>query len=852
MWITFAAAGGLIAIPILIHLFNRTRYRKINWAAMEFLLAAYKKTRKRMQFEHLLLLLLRILAMACLAFAFFPAGVNAAARWTLDTLGISIAGATTTGKAQHLILVIDDTASMGYQTVRATHYDRALQVSRELVSGLQEGRDRVTILLASRVAGAKPEVPGEDEEASVNRELERLNRDVPVRDVRGASEYLNGLKPTNSTADFLAVLREAGRRVSSLDPNSENASIAIVSDFQNNQWGFTRSGDPQHQAYLELMSAMNEVLEVNSGSIIFRDIVSTEMANYAITEVELENGVIGPGIRPNVRVTIGNYGEIPGRSQSLTLKYHVGNGEPTNIRVPTDIAPGKTFTLNLELPPFQDIGTQQVTFELTEKDNYLPDNQRTLAVQVTRSIPVLIIDGYALNPKDSAGKKREGVDYFKLALSISDGGDGEDSGRITPLDVVVADATDLSTISTDKKRVVVVANLGGLDEAFVTKLEQFAASGNSVIFSMGPEVGVDEYNKLLWKEGKGLLPVQLVKQRQAPIGKLFHMLGNDLEPGSPLEFFGERPAYREILEGPRIIRTWMEMKTPQDLGLVEQGVAPTRVILNVNATDATDDSSALEDPASGTEGDEDSEGADLDEMLEGNPPLLVERRYGRGRVLVWGTTLSSEWAALWSTANGGGVVELGLPLYLFHEMVRKVAGGDLATRNLEVGEPFVRVLSKDEQRAVGYEVENPSSSRLKPLNTALDDERRQVTFNETTEPGMYLFKGLTTDSKGETKADYSEYFAVNMPARESNVQRLAPDIPSGGTSPGDPKPVIEQPLRNAGINVSFEAQKGGVSDATQAKANARREDVWMLFAGLAALCLLMEMGVSLWFGSKPE
>ncbi|MCA8939476.1 MAG: BatA domain-containing protein [Planctomycetes bacterium] len=49
---TLIAAAGLVSIPVLIHIFNRTRYRRIQWAAMDFLLAAYKRTRRRMQFEH--------------------------------------------------------------------------------------------------------------------------------------------------------------------------------------------------------------------------------------------------------------------------------------------------------------------------------------------------------------------------------------------------------------------------------------------------------------------------------------------------------------------------------------------------------------------------------------------------------------------------------------------------------------------------------------------------------------------------------------------------------------------------------------------------------------------------------
>src|SRR5436305_5669590 len=52
-------AGALISVPIIIHLINRMRFKRIRWAAMEFLLKAQKRTRRRLIIEQLLLLALR-------------------------------------------------------------------------------------------------------------------------------------------------------------------------------------------------------------------------------------------------------------------------------------------------------------------------------------------------------------------------------------------------------------------------------------------------------------------------------------------------------------------------------------------------------------------------------------------------------------------------------------------------------------------------------------------------------------------------------------------------------------------------------------------------------------------------
>src|SRR4051794_39344059 len=58
---TFLAGAALVSVPIIIHLINRIRYRRVKWAAMEFLLKAQKRMRRRKILEQLLLLLLRCL-----------------------------------------------------------------------------------------------------------------------------------------------------------------------------------------------------------------------------------------------------------------------------------------------------------------------------------------------------------------------------------------------------------------------------------------------------------------------------------------------------------------------------------------------------------------------------------------------------------------------------------------------------------------------------------------------------------------------------------------------------------------------------------------------------------------------
>src|SRR5579884_2501702 len=63
------AWGALLGlIPLIIHLLNRRRFRRVEWAPMRYLKLTVQRNRRRIQVEQLLLLLLRIAAMVLLFF----------------------------------------------------------------------------------------------------------------------------------------------------------------------------------------------------------------------------------------------------------------------------------------------------------------------------------------------------------------------------------------------------------------------------------------------------------------------------------------------------------------------------------------------------------------------------------------------------------------------------------------------------------------------------------------------------------------------------------------------------------------------------------------------------------------
>src|SRR5271155_3090209 len=91
-------AAALVSVPIIIHLINRMRFKRIRWAAMEFLLKAQKRTRRRLIIEQLLLLALRCFLIALVGL--------------LVSRFIGCGDSNLTGKPNLHIALLDDTPSM--------------------------------------------------------------------------------------------------------------------------------------------------------------------------------------------------------------------------------------------------------------------------------------------------------------------------------------------------------------------------------------------------------------------------------------------------------------------------------------------------------------------------------------------------------------------------------------------------------------------------------------------------------------------------------------------------------------------------------------------------------------------
>ena len=172
------AIAGLcaVAIPILIHLLMRQRRRPIEFAAMRFLFEAFRKHKRRLQIEQMLLLAVRCLIVGLLGLAL--------ARPLLE--GTSI---IEQGGGRTITLVVDNglaSAALGddQQPSLRKHLDAAVEIVRTLGPG-----DSVSVISAARPA--KPLLsPASTDHAAVINLLQSIEPAQSPSDIAGAMSYV--------------------------------------------------------------------------------------------------------------------------------------------------------------------------------------------------------------------------------------------------------------------------------------------------------------------------------------------------------------------------------------------------------------------------------------------------------------------------------------------------------------------------------------------------------------------------------------------------------------------------------------------------------------------------------------
>jgi len=811
----FFTAGLIFAAgPIIIHLLTRRRYRTVEWAAMEFLREALVRSRRLLQLADLLLLVLRMLVLVLFGAAL--------ARPFLGGAG----AAFDPDSPMHGVLLLDNSLSTSYQRLRGTVLDEVKARTRELIQEFPRGSRISVVPTCAGAGGFSYSAYYTPQDA-----LDAVDRIEPVD------------RATNPT-ETIDLALDVCRRV----PDMPEKRIVLIADQQVAGWPIGSL-----ESHLKQLPAPLEVVDVQP----------EEIENAWIADFWLQDGmadVQSPGV---FLATIGFQGSFPRHGVQVTLTV-----DGVSVAAQTvDLMPGQTR--EVEFPPHSfnvPIEPGKVTYATAEvsipQDRLPADDQRFLTVPVAAGLPMVFVDQFG--PEESLRHGRQGETFhLRRLLAPLSGSSATDQQpvRVRHLRIEQLDRDQLADA-----RVVVVAGVLS-PEPSVDLLREYVEQGGNLVIAAGGDFDPGLWTQDAWREGLGILPAPLeplafgrlpeedpasVEPFRLDFESMVH--GYFLLEGTSrreLEDLYNLPLFFKAVEvidtddvKETMIRTRTEeLKRQQEtLGTVEGHLAElsseesdpeTRRIDETRRKDLARQQATLRpDWLLWTGRDTDFDASrPVEEIAEderfqvlgrytSGQPFMVERRIGRGKVLLVTTGVSTRWNTLPVTNT----------MLIYDRILRGMLERTLPKRNLSTEEQLVVPIAAAE-RTARFRLITPDEREQSVSADALGGDRYGITLQRFGRRGTYRLSALRR--RDQTRPDleaklWEITLAANGPAEESQLIPL--DESEQTRAPGLAKlvglggPPVE--------GLTFAEPHGG--------------DLWKWLLGAVLVLLMVELLILAW------
>ncbi len=648
-----------VLIPVAIHLINMMRHRRVQWAAMEFLLASYKKHRRWIWMRQLLLLITRMAAVALL--------VAMLAQLVTPNQWSNLLGTETT----HHVILLDDSLSMADLEGGTEAFETARQAIGRIVSlaSNREGAQRFSLIRFSRADRA---VQSQQDYRAVPDLLDQL--------LQGAFEETLQQQGRKIEVTQLAVgPREALTLADQLlaDQPHERSVLHLMSDFRQYDW----------QQPAELRELLGRISDRGT-HLHFVRCVDQAHANLSVTDLQPQPGTLAAGVPLMVRVTVQNHGQQLAERIVLSVQsvFHSVRADgspqaPQSEDLPDvlidSLRPGESVTKQFQV--FFPTTGQHVVRVSLPPDALLADNRRWCVLDLPEGERVLLIDGDA---RDRSAYYLQSV--FEPDVKTKTG--------VLPEVQDAAFLRDADPVELRRYHAIYLLDVPQLDPRAVENVEQFVRQGGGLAIFAGPNWQVSFYNRW-YNSGEGLFPV--------PVSTLVDVdhdrASSQGVPRGQVRFI-DHPML-QALGGPdnpfaRSIRIDRYVKVPPSWQ--PSAESTTQVLSRVDDED----------------------------------PLIIERRFGEGRVVAFLTSLTPDWNN-WALEPSFVVVALQLHAHLADQI--------RPSHQQTVGQPLTVTVDRSRLRA----------DVLFSVPTA-DQKRRQ--FEKTAQPVAGEESNVLSVSLGATDA----------------------------------------------------------------------------------------------------
>jgi len=347
---------GLIAglIPLLIHLFTRRKLKKIEFSSLWFLKVLEKTKLRQVKLHNLLLLIIRTLIILLVVLAFArPAikGTIAQGKLSAKILG----GDFSSAGSSSVVLILDDSYSMGFETKTGAVFESAKQKAKEVLNFLTEKDEAALIFLSSP--------------------SETLNFTLDFKEL---SEIVEKARVSYLKSNFFSSFNLAVRLLN----NSKNLNQEIYLITNKTPLG------------------LDKLKQINSQfSFYLIDFSNPNFQNLAVDSISFANQLIELNKPFEVEAEIVNYTkkQVP----NLLVGFYLDGKKVAQTDI--NIKAGETKKVKF-IYTVQKTGFHWGYVEIVE-DDLLADNYRYFSFKIPEEIKILL-----------AGQKPE--DYFFLNLAL--------------------------------------------------------------------------------------------------------------------------------------------------------------------------------------------------------------------------------------------------------------------------------------------------------------------------------------------------------------------------------------------------------------------------------------------------
>lgn len=351
-------------------------------------------------------------------------------------------------------------------------------------------------------------------------------------------------------------------------------------------------------------------------------------SNLALSTLTAARAVAAIGQPVALTATVKNTGAL--KSEAASLAWSAGGQSIGQSAIPA-LDPGAETSVTLS-QPFPTAGLVDISCQLSGHDDLSLDDSARFLLNITESAPILVVEGEShFDPLQSDSA------YFLSALGWKASGDSavKTSALASIFRPKLITYEQLDAQNLASYQCVVLANVPHLSENTAQKLARFVNSGGGLWIALGDQTEIAAFNKVFFASGAGLSPASL----KQPVGD-----ASDRERFTAVSPpAADYPATVLLADTHRL-----------DIDHVH--------IFRRHQLDTGNDKS-------------------ISVLLraEGGAPVVVEKTFGRGRVLVQAVPLNVSWS--------------NLPLcqsfvVMVHEWLWHLTESGMVRRNLQPGGPL--------------------------------------------------------------------------------------------------------------------------------------------------------------------